>query len=152
MKNMGLAEFKVEDHTEEALKAMAEAIPVILESIGQSLESEAKDELGNSPERIDTGLLRNSITHGLGGGPTAIKSYKGDGKSKYNENAPVPSGSYSGSLPGDDCELYIGTNVDYAPYIHEGTDRLKPNRFLKNAIMNNQDQIEKTFRQGLENA
>lgn len=32
-----------------------------------------------------------------------------------------------------DDAVYIGTNVEYAPYVHEGTDRMDPNRFLRNA-------------------
>ena len=30
--------------------------------------------------------------------------------------------------------VYIGTNVDYALYVHDGTSRMKPNRFMKNAL------------------
>ena len=33
--------------------------------------------------------------------------------------------------------VYIGTNVEYALPVHEGTSRMRPNRFLKNACVNN---------------
>lgn len=38
--------------------------------------------------------------------------------------------------------LYVGTNVEYAPYVHEGTRRMEPNRFLKNAFDENEDQVK----------
>ncbi len=143
-----MKDFRIEDHTGEAIRALAEVLPVALEEIGLHLEGEAKEELSNSPKRIDTGLLRNSITHGLGGQPPAITSYKGD----KPRDGSVPSGSYSGTLPGDDLTVYIGTNVEYAPYIHEGTDGLAPNRFLKNAVMKNKDQVKDRLRQAMEDA
>lgn len=33
--------------------------------------------------------------------------------------------------------VYIGTNVEYGIYVHEGTVKMKPNRFLKNAVEKN---------------
>ncbi len=39
--------------------------------------------------------------------------------------------------------VYIGTNVEYAIYVHEGTLKLKSNRFLKNAVIHNEEQIKK---------
>ena len=29
---------------------------------------------------------------------------------------------------------YIGTNVEYAIYVHEGTMKMEPNQFLRNAV------------------
>ena len=107
----------------------------VLEAIGLHLEGEAKDELENDPRRIDTGNLRNSITH---------------------------------AVDADDKAVLIGTNVEYGIYVHEGTGiyavngdgrqdpwgymgkdgkwhithGMKPNRFLKNAVERNEDQIK----------
>lgn len=36
---------------------------------------------------------------------------------------------------------YIGTNVEYGIYVHEGTSRMKPNRFLRNAVEKNGKQL-----------
>lgn len=33
--------------------------------------------------------------------------------------------------------VYIGTNVEYAPYVHDGTMKMAANRFLKNAAERN---------------
>lgn len=94
---------EVKDATEKALLRAAEVI-------GGTAEGYAKKLC-----RVDTGLLRNSITHGLEGGKPSIMSYKadrGDGK-----------GEYSGTIPktGDQPTVVIGSNVEYAPYIELGT-------------------------------
>lgn len=47
--------------------------------------------------------------------------------------------------------LTVGTNVEYAIYVHEGT-RVRghePNRFLRNAFMNNIDNIKNMLQQFL---
>lgn len=114
---------------------MNDKVLAVLESIGLHLEGEAKDELENDPRRIDTGNLRNSITH---------------------------------AVDADDKAVFIGSNTDYAVYVHEGTGiyavngdgrqdpwgymgkdgkwhithGMKPNRFLKNAVERNEDQIK----------
>lgn len=70
---------------------------------------------------VDTGLLRNSITHALSGQPPAISSYKADKPDKSGE---TKSGSYSGSAPADsggEISVYIGTNVEYSAYQELGS-------------------------------
>lgn len=37
---------------------------------------------------------------------------------------------------------YVGTNVEYAIYVHEGTRKMAPNRFLKNAVVKNKDEYK----------
>ena len=114
-----MASVDITDNTNEFKKELANAVPAILEAIGIHIEGEAKDELENDPRRIDTGNLRNSITHAV----------------EESEEA-----------------VYVGTNVEYAPYVHEGTQRMAPNRFLVNAVERNQDQIKKYMEDGLKNA
>ena len=114
---------------------MNDKVLAVLESFGLHLEGEAKDELENDPRRIDTGNLRNSITHAVDEGDKAV---------------------------------LVGTNVEYGIYVHEGTGiyavngdgrqdpwgymgkdgkwhvthGMKPNRFLKNAVERNKEQIK----------
>ena len=38
--------------------------------------------------------------------------------------------------------VYVGTNVEYGIYVHEGTMYMAPNRFLKNAFERNESQIQ----------
>ena len=47
--------------------------------------------------------------------------------------------------------VYIGTNVEYGIYVHEGTVRMSPNRFLKNAVERNADQIKDYIEDALKN-
>lgn len=98
----------INDHSDEYKRQLLEQLPPALEAIGIHIEGEAKEELENTPRRIDTGNLRNSITHEV----------------SESENA-----------------VYVGTNVEYALYVHEGTSRMEPNRFLTNAVDRNRDQI-----------
>ena len=77
----------------------------------------------------------------------------------------------------DEQAVYVGTNVEYGVYVHEGTGifatggkgrktpwvykdakgnwhvtrGMKPNRFLKNAFMRNKDQIKSYIKRELEN-
>lgn len=145
----------IEDNSEKFKDAMAKAAYTAMEAAGLHLEGQAKKELQNAPSRIDTGLLRNSITHAMAGEAPAIRSYRGDRTSRYKDGGRIPEGSYFGSAPaesGDTEAVYIGTNVEYAPYIHEGTDRLTPNRFLKNAVEKNAAQVQRNIKAALENA
>lgn len=131
------------DHTEEVKKELERRVETALEAIGIQAASLARVEIHKSPKRIDTGLLRNSITHALGGGAAAISSYKGDNPSRHSGKTPE-SGHYYGTMPKDKenqhC-VYVGTNVKYAIYVHEGTDRMTPNRFIKNAVANNANEL-----------
>lgn len=109
----------INDHSDEIMKIIEERAQVALEAVGLQAERNAKLELENNPRRIDTGRLRNSITHTT-----------------------------------DENTAYIGTNVEYAPYVHEGTTRpngtmMAPNRFLKNALQLHIDDYKKLFKRYL---
>lgn len=141
------------DSVEEVKKATADAILVALDAVGMQAATLARMELQNNPSRIDTGLLRNSITHAVSGKPAAISEYQASNESKYNGKVPEPGG-YSGTAPDEGTgkeAVYIGTNVEYAAYVHEGTDRMAPNRFLKNAIERNKSEFEQIISQVLRN-
>lgn len=52
----------------------------------------------------------------------------------------------------DDGEYaYIGTNVEYAPYVEMGTSRMDERPFLRNAVLNHQDEYREIFEEGLKN-
>ena len=103
---MSVADFNIEYHGKEFMDEIERRADVAIEAAGLKAEGNAKLELENPPRRIDTGRLRNSITH-------------------TTENK-----------PGEHTAI-ISTNVEYAGYVHEGTVRMAPNRFLKNAIERN---------------
>ena len=154
--------FKIEsDNTEKVKEAVQDAVLVALDAAGLQAATLARRELQNTPSRIDTGLLRNSITHAVSGKPAAIRGYrankgsnryikgknKGKRRSASAKNAgAVGVGFYVGSAPSDPDgkkAVYVGTNVEYAGYVHEGTGHMAPNRFLKNAMQNNKAELEK---------
>ena len=139
------------DNIEQAKQEIQQRARKALTAIGIQASSLARTELQKSPSRIDTGLLRNSITYALDGEGTAISSYSADKASRYSGKTP-PSGSYGGTTPKEPegrQAVYIGTGVKYGIYVHEGTDRMSPNRFLKNAVENNQGEIISIIKQEL---
>ena len=104
-----MMDIKYTDNSDKFKAELNRKIPAILEAIGIHLEGESKDELENAPRRIDTGNLRNSVSH---------------------------------AVRGEEQAVYIGSNVEYGVYVHEGTVRMSPNRFLKNAVEKNEKQIK----------
>lgn len=93
---------KITDHSPEVLEELALKITIALELIGQAGENNAKFEI-TALGAVDTGNLRNSITHAT-----------------------------------DKTSAYIGTNVEYAPYVEFGTSKYPKERpFLRNAVSNN---------------
>lgn len=147
MANKKPFDFKITDNTKLFKKLMQERGDIALEAVGLQAEGRAKIELENDPRRIDTGLLRNSITHGMDGGGTAITAYKGDRASRYAHlRKSIPSGRYSGTLPKTkNRSVYIGTNVSYSIAVHEGTRRMRANRFLRNSITKYKGEYRKIF-------
>ena len=104
-----MMDIKYTDNSDKFKAELNRKIPAILEAIGIHLEGESKDELENAPRRIDTGNLRNSVSH---------------------------------AVSGEEQAVYIGSNVEYCVYVHEGTVRMSPNRFLKNDVEKNEKQIK----------
>lgn len=107
----GLVEVR-EDNREAIANAIDRALVAALEEVGLVAEGYAKRACP-----VDTGRLRNSITH---------------------------------LLKGYDC--FIGTNVEYAPYVEEGTSRMKGKHFLRKAATGHGDTyraiLEKHLRGG----
>ena len=86
-------DIKFTDNSAEILKAFEQATAKGLEKVGLVAEGYAK---AKAP--VDTGRLRNSITHEV-----------------------------------DGQDAYIGSNVEYAPYVELGTSTQKARPFLKPA-------------------
>lgn len=104
------------DNIEQAKQEIQQRARKALTAIGIQVSSLARTEIQKSPSRIDTGLLRNSITYALDGEGTAISSYSADKASRYSGKTP-PSESYSGTTPKEPegrQAVYVGTGVKYA--------------------------------------
>lgn len=97
----------IADHTDEVIERLGIAIARALEAVGIQAESDAANLCP-----VDTGRLRNSITHTIDGGELAA---------------------------------YVGTNVEYALYVHEGTSRRKGQPFLTDAVNQNADDYRDIF-------
>lgn len=105
---MATMNFRIEsDHSADAIKELNEKIDVALTKCGIVAENYAVQEIENVPRRVDTGLLRNSITYAVHGEAPHKSSYRSDDGTK--------SGSYSGTADDSKNAVYIGTNVEYAP-------------------------------------
>jgi HK97 gp10 family phage protein len=102
----------INDNTDTIKEIAWTAREVALEAVGLQAEGYAKRLCA-----VDTGRLRNSITH------TA-----------------------------DDDTAYIGTNVEYAPYVEYGTIHMKAQPFLKPAANDHVDEYKEIFQYYLENA
>lgn len=149
----------IQDNSDLFIAAVEAAAETALDAAGMQAATLAARELQKTPSRIDTGLLHNSITWAVGGKPAAISSYSADRPSKYNENdvwsilQAARTGSYSGTAPADTNKtrsVYVGTNVEYAIYVHEGTKRMAPNHFLKNAISKNRGELSEIMKRILQ--
>lgn len=60
---------------------------------------------------------------------------------------PVDTGRLQGSITYavDGQKGAVGTNVEYAPYVHNGTSRMPARPFLRNAGEKNKDKIARMF-------
>ena len=83
-----MADVRFIDNSGEILREFGEAVQRTLERVGEQAEGYAKDL---AP--VDTGQLRNSISHAV------------------DESEPA---------------AYIGTNLEYAPYVELGTGQYNP--------------------------
>ena len=143
---------KVTDNSLFVEKKIGDAVFRALEKMGLLAEAYAKLNLEKDPRRIDTGRLRNSITHTHG----------------YDED--------------NNLREYIGTAVEYAVYVEYGTGvyvedgsgrktpwfvvgeqgkwngvgfwtrGMKPNHFLRNAARNHDDEYVEILRKEVEDA
>ena len=101
------------DNSKEIIEAMQQSTVRALEKCGLTAEGYAK-----KLAPVDTGNLRNSITHDVDDGEPAA---------------------------------YIGTNVEYAPYVCLGTIHMKAQPFLKPAVNDHKDEYRKILENSLKN-
>ena len=104
--------YSYKDNTEQVLSAMEKAIERGLEAIGLTAEEHAKEE---TP--VDTGRLRNSISHAV-----------------------------------EDKAAYIGTNVEYAPYVELGARGREGKHMLQRAAMEHTAEYKRLIEDSMKNA
>lgn len=109
---------KFTDNSKEFIEEKNRAVIAALEAIGLTAEAYAKLDCP-----VDTGLLRNSITHAVSGERTAIDSYEASRPIKGEDE--VRKGTYEGTIgKKNEATVFIGTNVEYAEEV-EYNDRAR---------------------------
>lgn len=135
---------QITDNSPEVLAALPIAIKRALWAMGATAEGHAK----GYETRVDTGLLRNSITFAVGGSAPATTSYKAD---RPDKSGIVRSGSYGGTAPQGNY-VSIGSGVEYAASHELGNSRgITPLHFLKNAVANHTSEYKGIVKESLAN-
>lgn len=96
----------LQDNTEYVMQSMDRALAEALDEIGEMVVQRARELCP-----VDTGRLRNSITHRMGGGGF----------------------SFPGMGAAVGKEVTVGSNVEYAAYVELGTSRTDAQPFLRPA-------------------
>lgn len=139
--NVGGINIDVDDHTQETIERKNELVQIALEIIGTKIADYAAMNLERNPRRVDTGRLKNSLTHQVESDDSVVAGtnveyapYVEYGTGKYAEKGgrstpwlvKVPSGS-GGKWAG---KAFI-------------TAGMKPNHFLRDALQDHkQEYIE----------
>lgn len=118
-------EVKLVDNSGIIRKAFKKREDAILDALGVQGSDNVFRKI-TAAGAVDTGLMRNSVTWAVSGGNAAKESYRGDKKSQYRPNDPIPEGKYSGTVPdapSGQKAVYIGSNVEYFPMQELGYHR-----------------------------
>ena len=131
------------DNSQLFIDELNRRMPIILEAVGIEAAGNAMTEINNlvydtpeSPTYVRTGRLKNSIAWAT---------------SKRHASVGVPDrpeDSTPHTTP-EENSVYIGTNVEYAPYVEFGTYRMPSRPFLRNAIEKYKDDYKKIMEEGL---
>lgn len=76
---------------------------------------------------------------------------EGNAVTEITDLGAVDTGRLRGSISHatDDDAAYIGSNVEYAPYVELGTYKMAARPFLRNAIVNHIDEYKDIIEDGL---
>ena len=154
---------EIQDNTDEFKKEIEEKLKTALEAVGMQAEGNAKLEIENLPRRVDTGLLRNSITHRVinensvvigsntyyavyvheGTGKYATKGSTGDGWWVYVRGSTSSKISAHGKRYTEAQARRVVAFLRSKGLDAHMTQGMKPNRFLTNAMQNYKDEYKK---------
>ena len=76
---------------------------------------------------------------------------EGNAVTEITDLGAVDTGRLRGSISHatDDTSAYIGTNVEYGPYVELGTRKMAARPFLRNAVANYTDDYKRIVEEGL---
>lgn len=154
----------IQDNTEEFKKEFGEKLKTALEAVGLQAEGNAKLEIANMPPRVDSGHLRDSITHKVKqdenavyiGSNTYYAVYVHEGTGKYATNGGTGDGwwvyvrgSTSSKISAHGKRYTEAQARRVVAFLKSKgldahmTQGMKPNRFLTNAMQNYRDEYKK---------
>lgn len=144
---MANVEFSMKSNKELILAQTEEAIKTALEAVGSQAQAYATAEI-TAQEAVDTGRLRASITFAVSGDSPKQHTYTDKNGESYSETI---------DDAGDekDHTLYLGTNVNYAPYIEFGFthafsgEKYPARPFIRPAVENHLSEFQQIFEQNL---
>ena len=136
------------DNTGETISEMRAAAEKAMEIIGMKMEGYAKLFLTES-DAVDTGRLRNSISHATRF-DSKSKSYRWGDSSKGRD---VKGGSDSTDPHSTPKELtaVVGTNVEYARFIELGSLGQEPRPYLKPSVTEHIGEYRQIIKKELKN-
>lgn len=154
---------EIQDNTESFKHEFGEKLKTALEAVGLQAEGNAKLEIENLPRRVDTGLLRNSITHRVinensvvigsntyyavyvheGTGKYATKGSTGDGWWVYVKGSTSSKISAHGKRYTEAQARRVVAYLRSKGLDAHMTQGMKPNRFLTNAMEKYRDEYKK---------
>lgn len=125
---IGMEITEVVSHKAEVMEKVMEAMHKAIGLMAEEVEGNAKKDCP-----VDTGLLRNSLTYAHAGFLPV--------DSHYSDDAGEQTGSYGEQTPeidDDSIAAYVGTNVEYAPYVEFGDQQhmVGKSHFLRDAATN----------------
>ena len=154
---------EIQDNAELFKREFEEKLKTTLEAVGLQAEGNSKLEIENLPRRVDTGLLRNSITHKVVGDDSVIigsnvfySVYVHEGTGKYATKGSTGDGwwvyvkgSTSSKISAHGKRYTEAQARRVVAYLKSKgldahmTQGMKPNRFLTNAMEKHRDEYKK---------
>ena len=134
-----MADVTIIDNSEEVLDAMTAAVLASLEAVGQQAVSHAKQNITEAG-RVDTGALRNSVSHQVEMGENAVYIGTNQDYAIYHE---LGTGIY---LEGGGGRQSPWSYKDANGNWHR-TRGIRPIHFLKNAVANYADEYKQIIEQ-----
>lgn len=136
------------DNSEEIIGLFQKAKHRGLQAIGMAAEGHAKKKCP-----VDTGRLRNSITYAIAGYATHVQSYRrgnvAGGTSQKHKYYDYGGGEMEGEK---DSAVFIGSNVEYAPYVELGANGRAPAHFLQDAASGHGEEYKRLMEDSMKNA
>lgn len=121
---MANVEVKLESNMDAVLQALGEQLGQAMIAIGMTAESNAKQE----------------ITKAVYDTPESKSGYVRTGRLRN---------SIAYGVDTNEPAVYIGSNVEYAPYVELGTSKMRARPFLKPAVENYGEQYQDLLQQAM---